>query len=322
MTIYFAGNQITDFIANVNASEITTAGYFDSSWVSNAINHNNRGNPPLLSPVFGSLTEFWGHFEQRCGNQDANVPFYILYDDTGANKIRLMTSGNSATVYIQTWNGTAWVTQATSASAASINALHQVDCHVTIDGASSLVEIYINKVLAVAWTGTLSGNIGQIGHINTDNGAAYGFSQSIVADEPTLWFKYRLTLPTANSATNTAFTGDYTAVDEAILSDADFITSGTANQVETYTAAARAFTGYTVKAVILNYRALRDTTGPQNIQGALRIGGTNYFTANRSLTLAYSNFREYYPTNPATGIDWTPGGAGDATLEFGVKSIA
>lgn len=327
MTILFAGNQFTDFLMpNTNAVETTTAGWFDSAWVPNAMSISNYSNPPLLSPVFAAQTNAWVHFEVRPGTVDTSAGgntttalWFRGYDSSGVERFRLHT-GAGAAVIASYYNGTSWTVIGTSGTGLYVqNVRYQFD--INIDIPNNKIDFYIGRTLAYSFSGTLGSNLAQIGLNSFDNGNQAGFSQVIVADESTLWFKYKLDLPNANSSTNTAFTGDYTAVDEAILSDLDYITSGTANQVETFKAPARTFTGYSVLAVILNYRALRDTTGPQNIRGVLTIGGTNYETSDRALGLGFTNFKEYYSTNPATGIAWTPAAAGDVNLEFGVKSI-
>lgn len=327
MTILFAGNQLTDFLLpNANAAESTTAGRFDSAWVPNGINLINYGSAPLLTPVFASQTNVWIHFEARPGNIDTSTGgntttalWLRVYDSSGVERFRFH-SGSGISIIASYYNGSSWAVIGTSPGGAMSNGRQQFD--INIDIPNNKIYVYVDRILIHTYSGTLGSNVAQVGLNSFDNGDPAMYSQIIIADESTLWFKYKLDLPNANSSTNTAFTNDYTAVDEVILSDADYISSGTAGQVETFKAPARSFGTYTVLAVVLNYRALRDTTGPQKIRGVLTISGVNYETADRSLGLGFTNFREYYTTNPATGIAWTPTQAGDVNLEFGVKSIA
>lgn len=312
---------------NTNAVEVTTAGWFDSAWVPNAIALSNYNNAPLLTPVFSAQTNLWVHWEVRPGTIDVSAGgntlsglWFRAYSSAGTERIRLH-AGSGSSIIASYFNGTSWSVIGTSlGSLYASGTRYQFD--VNIDIPNNKIDFYINRTLVHSFSGSLGSDIAQVGFNSFDNGNQAGVSQVIVTDESPLWFKYKLDLPNANSSTNTAFTGDYTAVDEAILNDADFISSGTANQIETFKAAARNFTGYNVLAVTVNYRALRDTTGPQNIRAVLTIGGTNYETADRALSLGFTNFREYYTTNPATGIAWTPSAAADVNLEFGVKSIA
>lgn len=151
-------------------------------------------------------------------------------------------------------------------------------------------------------------------------GAYLQLSQIAVADEPTIGWRVMEGRPTGAGA-NTAWVGDYTSVDEATLSEADYIYSNTANEVETFAQSLQsALDGYVVRAVAVCARARRGSSGPQNIQLAMRSGGTDYFSPTKSLGLGYTAVSEVWDTNPDTSADWTNSQA--TAIQPGVKSIA
>jgi len=119
----------------------------------------------------------------------------------------------------------------------------------------------------------------------------------------------------------TAWAGDYTNVDETGRNDADIIHSNTDGAVETFTKGAlnTLYNTYAVKGVGVMARAMRGTTGPQNIQLVARSGSTNGFSANKALAVKWDQYRELFATNPATAAAWTFSEADAA--QVGVKAV-
>jgi hypothetical protein len=142
----------------------------------------------------------------------------------------------------------------------------------------------------------------------------------IVQDQSTIGFVLGTCVPSGAGSTS-AWTGAYTDIDEAVTSDADFISSGTANQVSTFAQTAiPTLTGYVVRAVCVSARAKRGSSGPQNIRMALRSAGTNYFSGSDiSLGLGYAPVQTIWATDPATSAAWV--NTAISSLEPGVKSI-
>jgi hypothetical protein len=90
MTIFYAGNQITDFVPpNTNMLEVTTTGTFDSSWVSNSIRVDDYNSAPARTYNFAAQTDLWIHYEVRPGIVDSTgQAFLICYDSAGTARIR------------------------------------------------------------------------------------------------------------------------------------------------------------------------------------------------------------------------------------------
>jgi hypothetical protein len=200
-----------------------------------------------------------------------------------------------------------------------------MDFHFIVNTASGLGEIYVGGTQRLTQSVDLSA-ITSIRKVRIIGGSAGGFgfrtriSQMIVQDQSTIGFVLGTCVPSGAGSTS-AWTGAYTDIDEAVTSDADFISSGTANQVSTFAQTAiPTLTGYVVRAVCVSARAKRGSSGPQNIRMALRSAGTNYFSGSDiSLGLGYAPVQTIWATDPATSAAWV--NTAISSLEPGVKSI-
>lgn len=322
MNIFFAGNQKQDFLYHANLIEATTAGRFDANWVPNSLRSDNETSP-VLCPNFGQKTEVWIHWNDRQNAYYSSWPFFYCYNGAGAQKIRLRdTTTGSGVVELAWHNGSTWVQLGT----ASLNngVLYQHDLHVVINGASSEISWYVDKVRVLQAVGDYSsiGGIAQCGWLAARDGSnTTDFSEVIIADAPTVTLRYKLVLPSSNG-THADFTGDYTAIDEVVLDNSDYIYATAAGLVSTFKAAARDFSGFTIKTVAISIFGLKGQAGPQSVQPVFRIGGVDYLGSVIPLDFGFAPVREYFDVSPATGLDWDPAEAGDADLEFGLKSIA
>jgi hypothetical protein len=133
-------------------------------------------------------------------------------------------------------------------------------------------------------------------------------------------------LPTADSATNKAWTPDsgtahFSRVNEISPDDdTSYVYSATAGQLDTYTFASVSPTG-AVAGVATTLCARKDDVGSRTISAEYRGGGSNY-TGSKSFspTSSYLMFQQIYETDPATGLAWTAGGINAG--EFGVNCVA
>ncbi|MFC3318586.1 hypothetical protein ACFOHY_17475 [Rhizobium rosettiformans] len=147
------------------------------------------------------------------------------------------------------------------------------------------------------------------------------YSGIVVADEPTDYMTVHQTLPTGNGA-ETAWTGDYTAVDETGVNDTDFIQATAADQVETFTFSqlGSEWAAYEIKAVTVGMRAVGGVATP-TVEGVARIDGVNYAQAAQLPTPAtFGAVQAVFETNPADDSAWTRDVINAA--QFGVKAVA
>jgi hypothetical protein len=133
-------------------------------------------------------------------------------------------------------------------------------------------------------------------------------------------------LPTADSATNKAWTPDtgtvhFSRVNETSPDDdTSYVYSATAGQLDTYTFATVSPAG-AVAGVQTTLCARKDDVGSRTISAEYRGGGANYTGANSfSPASGYLMYRQIYETDPATGLAWTAGGINAG--EFGINCVA
>lgn len=270
----------------------------------------------------GAPDDFWCHFDFS--------PDLPAHASTYREMITFRTSGGTDVFRVQhiatgcrmqALIAAVWTTVGSVASAALSSGDRQTfDLHIEGNSATGNATLYIAGVERITATSVDLSAVTTIDNIRGySTGSKPCLSQVVVSDEPTIGGRLLTRYPNGAGA-DTAWVGDYTAVDEITNSDADFINSGTATQVETFTQTGPAITGYIPRAVGVYVRARRGAGGPQNLQLALRSAGTNYFSGNKALGLGYNIYGHIWETNPATSADWLST-AIDA-LQPGVKSIA
>lgn len=266
-----------------------------------------------------AATDFWTHWVSSRRDHDSR-PNVQWYKADGTEVIRC--NGDD---HFSFWNGSSWTDTTVYLNEGDRDNL-ACDIYVKV-GVSGTIAVYHNKILQGTYSGDTSG-IGSVGRIRFSSvgngGGGYSwYHQMIVANYNTIGHQVRVRYPTGNG-TNTAWAGDYTAVDDVPYDDADTITSDTASQKETYTGATLSGTtlGNIIKAVAVGSRARINTDGPQNIAHMLRIGSTDYVAPYnmKGLNLGYAGGVTVWQKNPATDAAWAS--ISDADCEFGVESVA
>lgn len=291
----------------------------------------------LPTPVaVGSL---WFHMLYRESNFNGTTSgtaagrnFQINKND-GTGLIRCRKTGNTnGTFILDYWNGAAWVNvaapNATAALAAGV--WRQVDVQIVLgDAEAGAVRFYVEKELIFEAAGidTSTWNVGYVDFFSpsTQNNTVSdtGFQQIIFAEKSTLDFALRQRAAPTGSGDDTAWVGDYTALDETTYSDADFITSAVVGDKESVTGGAYAAlaSATEVKAVIVGARVRHDNgTPPQNVKSFITVGGADFDApANMRIGTNFNGSINIFNKNPNTGADW---GAAlpAATDQYGLKS--
>jgi len=282
-------------------------------------------------PLAPAVTDVWLHARVSFASTGGTVnshPLIKFRSTSGQDVLRLNGFGgvSNPSVYdLEYWDGAAWQKIGTSWTIASPSTL---DFHCKIADTGGVFAFYVNGSLIAELTGdTLlfaGADVAEVhlasGSTDDSTSADKNYTEVVVADESTIGMRVATLAPTA-AGTNTAWTGDETDVDEVVTDDVDFISSATADEVETYAASdlSAAAATFTPRAVFVAARAKRGATGPQSLQLAVRSGTTEDFSETKALTEAFAHYRNGWATNPDTAAAWTP--AEIDALEFGVKSI-
>lgn len=325
MAIINAWTSPADFDTVGGFTVITSAAQIapyakEGTWVSSTLG--------IARVTFSALSSLWLQFyfySDIFGGATGDI-VNIKDTETGTILFQIGSTSSGSLLTLRYWNGSSFVSVAVASRVHSNNTRYKFDINLVISDTVGIFNIYLNDVLVLSYTGdtkwTSATTVSCIEFLNGYTSSFwYNYSGVILADEDTRALVFHQEQPTANGA-NTAWTGGYTDVAKLTRNDSTFIESGTANQVETYTSGDvnSALNSHTVKAVVLALRARKGSTGPQNLQGAVRQSGADYFSSNvGALSAAFASKNAVMLVNPATSATWTISEINAA--EFGVKSI-
>lgn len=332
MSILWAANEPEGFFASsAITSAFTTSSDRDPDFARAGFDLTNSTPTRINSTVFGDIPEAWFHYRwgaSNIGGESQARTIVEFRNSSGQGVLRLQQiASTSPNKNLEYWNGSAWtaINGSPLSIATSLSPTFDIQCKV--DGVDGRFALYVNGALEAELTGDTDFFSGSaidsvfLGNWGNTNGRRA--SEAIISTTNTLSMRLATVVATGNGA-NTAWTGDYTAIDEVTISDSDLITSGTNDQIETFTFGDLSATAQLLApvAVINSMRARNAASGPQNIQSAVRISSTDYFSSDLSgITTSFQNgFQVVYELNPATSAAWTVSEVN--ALEMGVRSRA
>jgi hypothetical protein len=320
MTILFMGGEMGAFIPADSSATETTSGLpvYDSNFSRCSLKAGSGSYNE--SATWTGQADLFVH--ARLGSEtfpSGAVTILSLHDGT-TDAIKLEYDRGAQTLTAKYWNGTTYVTIDAAITIDMTSTAHDVDVHAVVNSASGSCDVYIAGTRRIHGTGlALSGTTSIVKVRQYGANFSPQLSQCVVSTTSTIGGKL-FTVPVNGAGATSSWTGTYANIDETVYSDLDFINSGTANQVSTFSVNAPTLTGYVVQAVAVTARANRGSGGPQNLKLVLRSGGTDYLGSSKSLDVGYGAFVEIWETDPATSAAWV--NTAIATLQPGVKSIA
>lgn len=323
MTILFVGGEMGGFIpATAGAYETIGASGWDTAFA--------RCASFVVGPTdyaesadFGTGTSLYCHFDLKVGDVSVgsveNARFRWC-NGSGTEVVQLVQVNSTNLLRLEYWNGSAFVSA--GSITVDMRTRQTIDIAAVVNSASGSLKLYLSGTKRIdSGTIDLSGitSLGKVRFYGPDpSGAGTFYTQCIVADEPTIGGRL-FTVPVTGAGASTDWTGAHTEIDEIVYQDADFINSATANQVSTFAISPPTLTGYQVAAIAVTARAKCGAAGPQNLQLALRVSGTNYFSGSKVLDVGYGAFVNIWSTNPATSAAWV--NTAVSSVQPGVKSI-
>ena len=325
MSIIAAITSIAD-LANIGGGWVSTSNIYEN--VAEGIETSSSFQHLLPSKA----ADFWiGCYLRKSGNANNNgflTLFDTAYSATQGLFALAQTGSNTGIYRVMYWNGSAWTAVSGETFTLDNGILYRIDFHVKIANAGGVIELYLNGVLTMTGaindtriTDTVTGiNKVEFGNFASSLNRCQ-WSAMIFADEDTRAMFMAQRLPTGNGA-NTAWTGAFGDVDETGYSDADFLITTTAGAKETFTHAALPAawaTGFTVKAVALNYRFSAGQNSGLVTKDLHRIGGVDVVGASLGNLSQYGPAQRLLAQNPATSAAWT---MAEAASEFGVIAEA
>lgn len=324
----FGANECEAFnVSSPNVIEYSgEPGSFDSAVVRCAVRLGAGAQTYAEIPDQEARTEGWLHWEWYHTTSGFTWPsgtIMELYDSSGVAQLRITHTYVSPilTWRCQTWNGSAWVNVGTTVPIES-GTRYQFDLNFDCGNTFTL---HAGGSALSGMSGALSGMADMVRarfYNQANSGAASKqtfISQVLLQDEPTIGHKLHTAPATANGF-YTDGTGSYTDIDEMLMSDADVIALAANGEAKSFTSAARVLGNRKTKAIIVSTRSRRGETGPANLQGRLRIAGSDYDSPSKALSVDYQPVQFVWAENPATTDPWLNADAEAATLDWGVEA--
>lgn len=324
MAVLFVGSELECFADSTgNATEVTTAGYFESAFSRCAVRPSTAAFTDSITALFNApASEIWTHVFVRSPVAFSATNRVWWQWSAGATPLfrAIFLNTNSAVTTFQYWNGAAWVAIGTTWTPAA-QTTYTLDFHIK-GGASGGFNFYVGGVLTSNGTASMTSvaNLDRLAVFATSTSIPTYISQLAVKTDSTFDCKV-YTLPPTGNGNYTAWTGSYLDIDEVPLSDTDFIAGNAAGDRETVVNSAVTPIPGIIEAVTVSGRARRGATGPQNMQISLRKGGVDYDSATMAQSLSFSPYQNVWETDPSTGVAWTPTDAFSTALEYGYEAI-
>lgn len=313
---HFAGNSLAAFSrTSPSTAEVTTAGWFDSDFVSSAISVG--GGQFVITPDFSASGTVWVRFDLRtaaagASNQNA---FAILYN-SGLPCYRVITPAAS-TAQLQYWNGSAWTNCGSAAtSGLSTNARFTVVLKIVL---GTSMEMFVGGASVVSGSGISGGEAAvtsvRLSSVNSSLSAPSGISQVMVADYDLRDSHVLDPALNGNSATHTGGTGAYTAINETVLDESTSVTVAASGNKHGQTFADITVpAGYVIGAMVVNARgrvAGTITDGKLGVRGS---GGTDSSGSGLSFNGGYEPRCRIVEDDPDTATRWTQSGFNAAEI--------
>lgn len=281
------------------------------------------------SPVWSAaVSDFWFHTVFYSSGQavgSTSQPVFTFYDSTTGNpQLRLIHTGTAAVMQFQYYNGS-WNNVGSTFTIAATTR-YRLDIHVVFHATTGSIDLYLDEGLVLAYSGALTSSNDRVDYVTlqssfNSSAADKYWSELVVADYDTRGWNVVTMYPTADGAVTT-WSGDYTAIDEAVPDANDLVATNGVNDIETYVVS-NVPTGPDAQDLLtfaLFVTGNIDDSGtPTDIQPVLRIGGTNYAGSSLGFGDGVETKVATYSTDPSTGVGW--GLTNLNALEFGVKAV-
>jgi hypothetical protein len=248
----------------------------------------------------------------------------IYFNDGGTNQVSL---GLIPSQQLQIKrNGTVL---ATGTRVLNSSSWYYLEIAVTIAPAGGTVNVYIDGVLEISFTGnTRASAASQFDRVVLQGatGSVTLYSDLYFKDDATALGDSRtaLILPSADATpldwTTSSGVVHFSLVNEVPPNgDASYVASSTPGQIDLYEFQDVTFTGV-VRAVQVSLWARKDDAAVRQVAVRYQQGASNYSGATQTLTTTFLSYRQVWPTDPNTGAAWLTGAINSA--RFGVLEVA
>lgn len=326
--VYFAGNEDSAFLINGSVIPGSSASaLFRSAFTRGYLAINSDALSYVqTSPDFSS-SSFWYSGRVAGSSVSGGTASLLFFLDGGIIRLRLIGTGVLQTFNVQKVNAAGTATTLGSVVLPLLaNTLLKIDIHVVYSTTGS-IDIYTTSPLGTAiLVFSYSGDVttdsattlssARMGFFNGPTAIAW--SEIMILDQDTRSCSLQTLQPVANGNTHNFDTGTPAAanVNEFTLNDSTLDGSTTAGQIDQYTIPALATGTYSIIALGVAARMIKGTLGPANMDLGVRTSSTDYWSSDQALTINWSQYANWWVTNPNTGLIWTA-----LPTNIGLKSV-
>jgi len=319
MTVLLAAAEDIDFPYNgIQFGLGTTGGQFRSGYARGRINVSQAVPQNMLgmSRVFpaGGVAEVWlshqMYFSSNSQLQGKGEVGVGNYASTGKGIYTGVATAAAARLAVFMWNGSTMTEIAAESGSSLISGMQKIDLYVSNIAGTSDIKVYLNGVELIAHSEDLSGlsisTVDCICLLAAGAGSGNWFvSELIAASEDTRSFGLVTNYPNLAGDAN-AWTGAYTTVDEALLSDDDLMYVNS-NDADAQLNLSPLPTGnFGIKAVVASARAVRSSgSTPTGIALGVKSGGSYDYGTKQNLAYGWDTYIRLMSTNPVTANPWT-----------------
>lgn len=318
MSILWCGGEDIDF-PNLNGATITmdTSSNRFTARARGCLRTNSTANW-CWSNAFpgGAVTDCWFSFQFYNSNNGITGKCVGLVNTASGNGSGLWlgqgTSDGKISLY--KFDGTTQTTLATSAAIVHPSGtvtLARFDVEVVSYGASTTVNVYVNSVLLLTYSGNpLVGAVTDLDAVAfsalSTSSAQFGLSEFIVSDEDTRSVSGLMTMAlTGAGTTNQWANNTYSNINGQSISDSNPASDNTNGEQQQYNLTDLVAGTYSIKMVKISAR-LAKSASPAVTKVALgyNSGGSVAVGSSLSVTGAYTTYEQFDATSPVTSAAW------------------
>jgi len=320
MAILACYGEDIDFIAPASVSVGTSSGAYRSAYARCSL--SCFSGTRTLPFAGGAITSAWLSAYVSFNTGLSNRKWLGLVSSASGNNSGIWIGVGSSTskLALFKFDGTTLTTLASEAGN-SLGGLSKIDVQLVNYGSSSLVNVFVNGALVIAYSGStaISGvsNLDCVGMAG-DSTSNQGMSEIIVADEDTRSFSL-LTMAPTGAGTTDQWTGAVTTINGTSFSDANPNFTNTTGQDQQANITDPPTGIFGVKAVKIAARAAPSVgSTPTKIKLGYNSGGTVAVGVAQTLTNSFATYEQLDATNPVTGTAWSFSDL--AALQVDIKS--
>lgn len=281
----------------------------------------------------GSFTELYARIAYRCSGPPGLTyagPIISFQSSAQANKLALCLSSNSQTLSAWAANASGTATLLASGSALPLNSWTVIEVHVVLDDVNGVFEVRLNggpgldidydgdtdRYGAVADLSAVGlGQVSGTGGTTSWNDKAAGLYDDFAVNDTAgavnnSWIgtggiqAIRPSGAGAHTMLTPSAGANWDCVEESPPSDANYVSSPTANDIDSYACTDLVGAG-NITAVCPWVRCKSSAAGASSMAPLYRIGGVDYERTIQGFDVDWVYKYQIEETSPATGVAWT-----------------